>query len=661
MYVALASSTELLYIPFQLTGKTYNRLLATSRCAGYALNTETDTWSLMGVEEAGSMVTLEYAMDEDSGTLIMPLWMNYEMSVAAQDENGNYVDSGTKVDIIVRQVDYNGTTIPNIPQDIYETYPHVIVLRVTNGEQVAYQFIKSKSEILYLPPELTYPVGYLYFSSNVEVGATVDGAGMWLIYTTELGNLAENGRLPIYTEQNFSISLVWANHDIMIASEDADGNIVATDKVYDYIVDFVDYNGVILPELPQVDYSYAVILDATDNPNFNGYSLVLFRDKCYAILGDMIDYDYDILFSGSSYLLYGYTESIGNWMLLAEDDSEIPIEDPNSPLSLVWSNKDIMVSVPYDYNMIFETDEVYFPLRSEGTLPDVEYWSDYYIVPKKWLSSVAKQTRRLTGDYTRMTTDKIEEALTDLGNYKKVFYKTIAEIDFKLPEYIAPYCFAYCMNLKSASGDNVLIVDNDAFMECRKLHSVSFPNAISLGEYSFGGCGSLINVELPLVKEIGYGSFAECYNLVSIDLPNAVTVADSCFRNCDKLENVNIPKVEMARYSMFYNCISITKIDLPSVVSIGDTWNNYVFYGCKNLTAVILRSTTMVTALGDNNQQMFYDTPIANGTGYIYVPAALIDTYKADTAWSTYASQFRALEDYTVDGTITGELDENKV
>lgn len=329
-------------------------------------------------------------------------------------------------------------------------------------------------------------------------------------------------------------------------------------------------------------------------------------------------------------------------------------------MNLLWSKDDIMVAIDYN-GILIETEQVYFPLQSEDTLPDIEYTSEYYVVPTSWISSIAKQTRRITGNYTRLTTEKIEEALENFGSYRKVFNKTIEEIDFELPKLIYPYSFAYCLALKSISSDNVLIVDNDAFMDCGKLHSVSFPNAISLGEYSFGGCGSLINVELPLVEEIGYGSFAECYNLVSIDLPNAVTVADSCFRNCDKLENVNIPKVEKARYSMFYNCISITKIDLPSVVSIGDTWNNYVFYGCKNLTAVILRSTTMVTALGDNNQQMFYDTPIANGTGYIYVPAALIDTYKADTVWSAYASQFRALEDYTIDGTITGELDESKI
>jgi hypothetical protein len=39
----------------------------------------------------------------------------------------------------------------------------------------------------------------------------------------------------------------------------------------------------------------------------------------------------------------------------------------------------------------------------------------------------------------------------------------------------------------------------------------------------------------------------------------------------------------------------------------------------------------------------------------------LVDEYKAATNWSTYAGRIRALEDYTVDGTITGELDESKI
>ena len=75
-------------------------------------------------------------------------------------------------------------------------------------------------------------------------------------------------------------------------------------------------------------------------------------------------------------------------------------------------------------------------------------------------------------------------------------------------------------------------------------------------------------------------------------------------------------------------------------------------------TTLILRSETVATL---PSTSAFSSTPIASGTGYIYVPRALVDSYKAASNWSTYANQFRALEDYTVDGTTTGALDESKI
>ena len=104
----------------------------------------------------------------------------------------------------------------------------------------------------------------------------------------------------------------------------------------------------------------------------------------------------------------------------------------------------------------------------------------------------------------------------------------------------------------------------------------------------------------------------------------------------------------------FYGCSNLTTVDLPLVTSVG----SYAFYNCKALTTVILRYETRCTL---SDVKAFNSTPIKSGTGYIYVPSALVDSYKADSKWSTYANQFRALEDYTVDGTITGELDTNKI
>ena len=105
----------------------------------------------------------------------------------------------------------------------------------------------------------------------------------------------------------------------------------------------------------------------------------------------------------------------------------------------------------------------------------------------------------------------------------------------------------------------------------------------------------------------------------------------------------------------FYGCYALIKADFPAVTSI----SSYAMRSCGALTILILRSATMCTLSSTN---AFSSTPIkSGGTGYIYVPRALVDSYKAATNWSTYAAQFRALEDYTVDGTTTGELDETKI
>ena len=89
----------------------------------------------------------------------------------------------------------------------------------------------------------------------------------------------------------------------------------------------------------------------------------------------------------------------------------------------------------------------------------------------------------------------------------------------------------------------------------------------------------------------------------------------------------------------FYRCSALTTADFPAVTSVGEN----AFKSCSKLTTLILRSGTMVTL---SNMNAFSSTPIASGTGYIYVPAALVDSYKAASNWSTYANQIRAIEDY---------------
>lgn len=100
----------------------------------------------------------------------------------------------------------------------------------------------------------------------------------------------------------------------------------------------------------------------------------------------------------------------------------------------------------------------------------------------------------------------------------------------------------------------------------------------------------------------------------------------------------------------FYECKALTTADFPGVTQV----DRSAFQRCSALTALVLRSATKATMA---NVNALDSTPIEDGKGYIYVPFALIDSYKADSKWSTFSNQFRKLEDYTVDGTVTGEVD----
>lgn len=141
------------------------------------------------------------------------------------------------------------------------------------------------------------------------------------------------------------------------------------------------------------------------------------------------------------------------------------------------------------------------------------------------------------------------------------------------------------------------------------------------------------------VNKVGQRAFASCKALETVELPNATDIAMSAFQGCAALSRVVIPRVTRIDSDGFGNCTALERVELPSVGQI----MNYVFAQCNNLTALIL-SNGSVTKMNQANS--LQNTPIASGTGYIYVPKALVDSYKSATNWSTYANQIRAIEDY---------------
>jgi hypothetical protein len=136
----------------------------------------------------------------------------------------------------------------------------------------------------------------------------------------------------------------------------------------------------------------------------------------------------------------------------------------------------------------------------------------------------------------------------------------------------------------------------------------------------------------------GERSFQNNSKLKSIDFPFLTNVVRNICYNCSVLESVNLPAATKLGYYVFYGCKKLTRLDFSALTYI----EGYSFNGCSTLVTLILRSQTVCKL---NATNALASTPIASGTGYVYVPDDLVGEYKTATNWSTYANQIKPISE----------------
>ena len=156
--------------------------------------------------------------------------------------------------------------------------------------------------------------------------------------------------------------------------------------------------------------------------------------------------------------------------------------------------------------------------------------------------------------------------------------------------------------LTDYTNDRITRLRDSALRATDNITSVNFANVLVIGKESLAYNEALTSINLPACTDAGEAAFFENYELTEVNLPN--------------LKNIGLMG--------FMNCFALEEIELPSITDIP----TQCFFDCESLTSLILSSPTMTT-LGATNA--LTGTPIANGEGYIYVPASLVDTYKAAT------------------------------
>lgn len=181
-------------------------------------------------------------------------------------------------------------------------------------------------------------------------------------------------------------------------------------------------------------------------------------------------------------------------------------------------------------------------------------------------------------------------------------------------------------------------VNSYAFYGNGKITEVSATNVTSLGSYAFYNCGGLTSVYFPNATSVGEYAFQSC-GIVEVEFPSLLTIPNGCFRYSGKIKKGTFPNVTSVGENAFRGDSSLQQLDF----SVCATIYQLAFASCTNLNVIIFRSPTVITLKSSN---AFTATPISSGKGYVYVPSALVDSYKTATNWSSFASQFRAIEDY---------------
>ena len=198
---------------------------------------------------------------------------------------------------------------------------------------------------------------------------------------------------------------------------------------------------------------------------------------------------------------------------------------------------------------------------------------------------------------------------------------------------------------------------------------VELSNSVkSIGDYAFYN-KPLTTIHAPEVTAIAAGAFSYSGLTVLDDasFPKYTNNKTKCFNN-SKLETIKNTKLTGIQVSAFESCKQLTTVCLPNVTTInGGAGFRYdsaiVLFDCKNihfggyelenaanLTTMILRRTDSVVSLA-NTTNCLQGTPVQGKDGKtctIYVPSALVETYKTAANWSHWYDlgyvNFAALE-----------------
>lgn len=188
-----------------------------------------------------------------------------------------------------------------------------------------------------------------------------------------------------------------------------------------------------------------------------------------------------------------------------------------------------------------------------------------------------------------------------------------------------------------------------------------------LGDYAFYNNQRITSALLPNVGYIGDSCFANCYMLSEISLGKLTRISSRAFQNCRRLENFENGYAKNIESYAFYDSssggIASNKMILKSVkCASASSIERCAFAGLTKIETIDILGGGDIERMADTNEAleslvnfiMRDEETVTHVDAYtafaettnIYVPDALVESYKTATNWSKYAEQIHPLSEY---------------
>lgn len=311
----------------------------------------------------------------------------------------------------------------------------------------------------------------------------------------------------------------------------------------------------------------------------------------------------------------------------------------------------------------------------------VENWGSDGEITYEQAAAVTNLNNQFRGNSIITSFDELKwfTGLSFLNSYE--FYQATALKSISLPDSIIEIkdgdlngggCFSKCTSLEEVQMSKniskigicafftdtalakcdlpptITYIGQSAFAVTSLTGDINLPNLFSIQNFVFqrtqiGNIESLGNItSIPDGNaNTGEGVFSRCDNMISVNIPDTlINIGKEAFWNSG-LQTLNTKNVQSIRRNAF----AFNDLRYAILGSFTTTIEIVSFRGNPLETLICLSLIPPSLAL-----RAFEETPIASGTGSIYVPdgtttdadgntITIVEAYKAATNWSTYAAR----------------------